>query len=89
MDDAIGKLESKVLEAIELIHTLRRENSQLRQQCEGLQGNIDDLSARNQRLQSDLEEARQVQEQVSGFEEKRRLIEAKVEGLLEKLAAMG
>ncbi len=89
MDDSIGRLEGKVLEAIALIQNLRQENTQLRERCQTQESSADDLRATVARLQRELGDAQQTADQVTQFEEKRRIIEEKVGGLLEKLEAMG
>lgn len=50
---------------------------------------IRELRQENARLQHDLAEARETAAQVTQFETKRRLIEERVGGLLDKLEAMG
>jgi hypothetical protein len=50
---------------------------------------IRELRQENARLQHDLTEAREIAAQVTQFESKRRLIEERVGGLLDKLEAMG
>jgi FtsZ-binding cell division protein ZapB len=89
MDDQLARLEAKVEEAIELIQTLRQEKQELDARCADLQHRLDDTRQERDRLQSQLEEAAQASAEVERYEEKRRLIEQKVNGLLEKLEAMG
>jgi hypothetical protein len=50
---------------------------------------IKELRHENARLQHELAAAREAAEQVTQFETKRRLIEERVGGLLDKLEAMG
>ncbi len=95
MEDQLSRLEGKVLEAIEIIQGLRQENGELGTRCAGLEGSMTELEGRLQdaeeqrnQLQRDLEEARESAAQVDQFEEKRRLVEEKVGGLLSKLEAM-
>ena len=82
MDDQLAILESKVLETIEIIQGLRRENGELSARCAGLEESLAELEGRLQeaaeereRLQRDLDEARESAAQVDQFEEKRRLVE--------------
>ena len=89
MDDQFAKLEAKVVDAIELIKGLRSENAQLQGRCRDLEHQVAELTAAGARLQSDLIEARDAAAQVTQFEAKRRLIEERVGGLLDKLEAMG
>ena len=88
MDDQLARLESKVLEAIEIIQGLRRENGELNERCGDLEGRLQDADEQRQQMQRDLGEARESAAQVDQFEEKRRLVEEKVGGLLSKLEAM-
>jgi hypothetical protein len=89
MDDQFAKLEAKVADAIELIRGLRSENARLQGQCRDLEHQVVELTDAGARLQHDLAEAREAAARVSQFEEKRRLIEERVGGLLDKLEAMG
>jgi chaperonin cofactor prefoldin len=89
MDDSISHLEEKVLQAVRLIKELRSENSQLQHQQEELQGQYEDLKEDNQRMNRELEEAKQAAASLERFEEKRRIIEEKVGGLLAKLEEIG
>ena len=82
MDNSIENLEEKVLKAVRLIKDLRAENSQLMQQREVLEKD-------HQRMNRELEESRQAAATLECFEEKRRIIEEKVGGLLEKLEEIG
>ncbi len=82
-------LEQKVAEAIELIKDLRSENSTLRQQREELQSRCETLETESVRMNRELEQTRQGAARSEHFEEKRREIEEKVGGLLEKLEALG
>jgi hypothetical protein len=89
MDDQFAKLEAKVADAIELIKGLRSENLRLQSQCRDLENRVGELTDAGARLQRDLVEARDAAAQVEQFEAKRRLIEERVGGLLDKLEAMG
>ena len=89
MEDFISRLENKVLTAIETIQTLRREKAQIEAERDALKQQLQDVTAERQRMQEELAEARQSASQVERFEEKRRIIEEKVGGLLDKLEAMG
>jgi FtsZ-binding cell division protein ZapB len=89
MDDQFAKLEAKVAVAIELIKDLRSENARLQVQCRDLEHQVVELTDAGARRQHALAEARDATAQVKQFEAKRRLIEERVGGLLDKLEAMG
>jgi len=89
MEDHLSRLEAKVEETIELIQALRRENSELKQGCTDLEQRLTDVEGERDRLQQQLGEAGENAARIEQYEEKRRLIEQKVGGLLEKLEAMG
>lgn len=89
MEDYLSRLEAKVQETIETMQTLRRENAQLKTRCEELESSTGDLQAERDRLRGELEQASSTAAQVEQYEEKRRVIEAKVGSLLDKLEAMG
>ena len=89
MEDQFAKLEAKVADAIELIKELRSENTRLQAQCRDLEHQVVELTDAGTRRQHDLAAAQDAAAQVTQFEAKRRLIEERVEGLLDKLAAMG
>ena len=88
MDDQLARLESKVLEAIDIIQGLRRENGELSDRCTDLEGRLRETDEERERMRRDLDEAREAAAQVDQFEEKRRLVEEKVGGLLSKLEAL-
>ena len=88
MDDQLARLENKVLEAIEIIQGLRRENGELAARCEDLEGRLHEAEEQREGLQRELNEARESAAQVEHFEERRRQVEEKVGGLLSKLEAM-
>ena len=88
MDDQLSRLENKVLEAIEIIQGLRHENGELSTRCHDLEARLQDADEQREKLQRELNEARESAAQVAHFEEKRRLVEEKVGGLLSKLEAM-
>ena len=89
MDDSISHLEEKVLQAVRLIKELRSENSQMQLDQDELHGQCEKLREDNQRMSRELEEARQAAATLERFEEKRRIIEEKVGGLLAKLEEIG
>ena len=89
MDDQFAKLEAKVGETIELLRDLRGENARLQDRCRDLEHQIGELTDAGARLQLELDAARDAAAQVSQFEAKRRMIEERVGGLLDKLEAMG
>lgn len=96
MDINLNVLEAKVLEAVELIQELRGENRKLTSRNGELEGRIQELEGlaeslkdENTRLRNELDEARLQADSVEVFEQKRKEIEDKVGGLLEKLEALG
>ena len=89
MDDHLSRLEAKVVEAIDMIQELRRQNGELNQRCEELEGRLADVTSERDRLQAQLGEAQETAAAAERFEEQRRHIETRVSGLLEKLEAMG
>ena len=89
MDDHLSRLEAKVVEAIDMIQELRRQNGELTRRCEDLDGRLAEVTGERDRLQAQLGEAQETAAQAELFEEQRRQIETKVTGLLDKLEAMG
>jgi FtsZ-binding cell division protein ZapB len=89
MEDQLVRLERKVLEAIALIQSLRRENEQLSARGADLDGRLRDLQEERDQLQRELQQAQAAAAAATDFEQKRQRIEEKVAGLLEKLEAMG
>lgn len=89
MDSNLNALEAKVLQAVELIKELRRENSRLDEQCGELSARIQELEETDQRLKQDLVEARQQAADGEMYEAKRKEVEDKVGGLLAQLEALG
>ncbi len=89
METKLGILESKVIEAIGLIKELRAENESLKNRCLDLQTAATDSEEELRRLTEELRQSRQEATIAEDFEEKRKNIEDKVGGLLEKLEALG
>ena len=89
MDDQFARLEAKVADAIELIKGLRTENAGLLARCRELESQVVELDDAGVRLRHDLAAARDAAVQMTQFEAKRKLIEERVNGLLDKLEAMG
>ncbi|MBK7046072.1 MAG: cell division protein ZapB [bacterium] len=89
MDDNLHLLESKVLEAVGLIKELRAENGRLTARCDELAAQVADLEDSRARLSEELAGARATAGDVEGYEEKRKEVEDRVGGLLQKLAALG
>ncbi len=87
-DDALQILEQKVLSAIERIKELRQENDRLLTQRSALEEEIASLRAEVDRAHAELEAARSQIAQFEQMEQKRKLIEEKVGGLLAKLEAL-
>jgi hypothetical protein len=89
MDSNLNALEAKVLAAVGLIKELREENGRLGSRCEELEVLVQELQETNDRLERELDEARQSTLNVEMYEAKRKEIEDKVGGLLEQLEALG
>jgi chromosome segregation ATPase len=89
MDNNLNVLEAKVLEAVGLIKELRQENARLTGLCGELEARAAELAESNERLQQELADARQQAADVEVYETKRKEIEDKVGGLLQKLEALG
>ena len=89
MDNNLNVLEAKVLEAVGLIKELRQENARLTGVCGELEARAAELADANARLQQELEDARRQAADVEVYETKRKEIEDKVGGLLQKLEALG
>ncbi len=84
-DDSFGLLEERVLTAVKRIQELKSENETLVEQRDKLEGQLETLNDRALRAENELLEARSHAAQVDQMEDKRRLIEEKVGGLLDKL----
>ncbi len=89
METKLGILEAKVIEAIGLIKDLRAENESLKNRCLDLQAAANESEDTIQRMTQELQQSRQAAAVAEDFEEKRKDIEDKVGGLLEKLEALG
>jgi hypothetical protein len=89
MDSNLDILEAKVIEAVGLIKELKAENARLSERCGELEGSLRELEAANSRLTTELEDARSDAGAVEVYEEKRKEIEEKVGGLLQKLEGLG
>ena len=89
METSFAHLEEKVVEAVNLIKSLRAENADLQRRCDELESQYEELKDEKARLEEKLDENRETAMSVEDYEEKRRLIEEKVGGLLEKLEALG
>ncbi len=89
METKLGILEAKVNAAVGLIKELRAENESLKERCRELQSSLAAAEEAHSRLSAELEQARQEAGLAAAFEEKRKEIEDKVGGLLDKLEALG
>ncbi|MFH1843333.1 MAG: cell division protein ZapB [bacterium] len=89
MENNFSVLEEKVLRAVHLIQDLRAENAQLQQQNDEWKSRFEVLKEDNERISRELDERQINAASVEQFEEKRRIIEEKVGGLLEKLEQIG
>jgi len=84
-EDSFGLLEERVLTAVKRIQELKSENETLVEQRDKLESQLTALNDRALRAENELVEARSHAAQVDKMEDKRRLIEEKVGGLLDKL----
>ncbi|MBC8425743.1 cell division protein ZapB [bacterium] len=84
-DDSFELLEEKVLSAVRRIQELKTENESLAAQRDELAEKVEALNDRASRAESDLATARSQAAHVDQMEGKRKLIEEKVGGLLDKL----
>jgi len=93
MDSNLDILEAKVIEAVGLIKELKADNARLGERCEELEASLAELETANTRLTGEIEEARNEAQTGAGaveiYEEKRKEIEDKVGGLLQKLEGLG
>ena len=89
MDDNLDLLETRVVEAVALIQDLRAENHRLAARNEELAAQVGALEAGGQRLAQELADAKANAGDIESYEEKRKEIEDRVGGLLQKLAALG
>jgi len=81
-------LEEKVLHAVQRIQELKAENDELRRARSGLEDQLAALQDRADRTQRELDASREAAAEVAQMEEKRKIIEEKVGGLLDKLDAI-
>lgn len=89
MDDNLNLLEQKVVEAVALIKDLRAENRRLEERCGELSAQVEDLEAARERLVRELAATKAAAGDIESYEEKRKEVEDRVGGLLQKLAALG
>ena len=89
MDNNLNALETKVLEAVELIKSLRHENLRLDERCGDLAAQVQELEESKQRLEQELAEVGQQTADSEMYEAKRKEVEDKVGGLLAQLEALG
>jgi len=81
-------LEEKVLHAVQRIQELKAENDELRRARSGLEEQLAELRDRANRTQRELDASREAAAALAQMEEKRKIIEEKVGGLLDKLDAL-
>lgn len=81
-------LEEKVLHAVQRIQELKAENDELRRARSGLEEQLAELRDRADRTQRELDASREAAAALAQMEEKRKIIEEKVGGLLDKLDAL-
>ena len=89
MEGNLNILEDRVLEAVILIKELRTENGRLNETCQDLENRKAEVEEQNALLKRKLEEATKTASDVELYEQKRKDIEDRVGGLLQKLEALG
>lgn len=103
MDGNLNLLEQKIVEAVALIKELRTENQRLSSRCEvlsaqvqgleaqveGLEAQVEGLGTDRDRLAREMAAGSSVAGDIESYEEKRKEVEERVGGLLQKLAALG
>lgn len=87
-DNSFELLEAKVMTAVRRIQELKAENEVLAGRREELEKQVAALKDQVSRAEGELSEARQQTAVVARWEDKRRLIEEKVGGLLETLESL-
>jgi predicted nucleic acid-binding Zn-ribbon protein len=87
-DNSFELLEAKVMTAVRRIQELKAENEVLAGRREELEKQVAALKDQVSRAEGELSEARQQAAVVAHWEDKRRLIEEKVGGLLETLESL-
>lgn len=89
MEAQLSRLESKIQETIERTAALQRDNTALERRNAELEAAVMELRSERDRLRSRLDEADSAAALLEEYQEKHRLVEAKVGNLLDKLEAMG
>ena len=89
MEGNLNILEDKVLEAVILIKELRTENDRLKKTNQDLENRCAEVEEQNSFLNSKLEDANKTASEVEVYELKRKEIEDRVGGLLQKLEGLG
>ncbi len=87
-DNSFELLEAKVMTAIRRIQELKVENEDLISRRDALERQVEALKDQVSRAEGELSETRQQAAVVARWEDKRRLIEEKVGGLLETLESI-
>jgi outer membrane murein-binding lipoprotein Lpp len=87
-DNSFELLEAKVMTAVRRIQELKAENEDLASRRDALERQVDALKEQVSRAEGELSVARQQAAVVVQWEDKRRLIEEKVGGLLETLGSL-
>ncbi len=87
-DSSFELLEAKVMTAVRRIQELKAENEVLAGRREELEEQVAALKEQVGRAEGELSEARHQAAVVARWEDKRRLIEEKVGGLLESLESL-
>ncbi len=89
MEEQLTRLENKILETIDRMQELRRDNERLGAKCATMQERLRAIESENEGLRQQVDAAREAASQFDDLEAKKRLIEQKVGGLIAKLEAMG
>lgn len=87
-DNSFELLEAKVMTAVRRIQELKTENETLAGRRDELERQVEALKDQVSRTQEELSAVRQQAAVVARWEDKRRLIEEKVGGLLETLESL-
>jgi len=87
-DNSFELLEAKVMTAVRRIQELKAENEALAGRRDELERHVEALKDQVSRTQEELSAVRQQAAHVARWEDRRRLIEEKVGGLLETLESI-
>lgn len=80
--DLLSLLESKVMQAVELIERLREENKQLRSEAERLQNEIAQRDERIRELEGKIQELLHFADEIERFKRERQEIREKLQAII-------